>query len=537
VDMPLLVFFLLAELNRTSGFIDIPTAPQYEMPGLIGGSVMFSLPLYGEATDPADFDMAIKYGFGRGEVSLSMFTLTTYVASLKYLLVKEKDNVPAVFGGIDDISYSKWISSVGDRAGDEGFIEEYNYYIINGGRPWELLSAYVAVQKSIQPYFNLVLGIGRGRFIGYGPRSRIFNIDYFVLGDEYKIENHSGWAFGMFAGGSVKFPFGLEFIVEMDGRDGNVGIKYHHRYVSVCFAIAKCEHFWSPRPYSPRYTFGIEASNKFKFEAPRFGTIECVVQDITSKELLHNSVVEIKEVNKKYKAVGGIFTLSLPTGNYTITVSKPDYVDYIAKISVKSGTKSKFVFNLNKTAEVLAREAALRAKQENIRNYLEQGKIYLLENKLDPAKVAFEMVLSLDPDNTEAKEHLAQIEPKRAQLIAVYRAEAISRTRANDFAKAIESWQKVLSLDPDHSEAKRSIADLQNRIAAAKKPPTKPTKPIPTKAEIEALYNKGVNLFTAEKYHDALKIFKQVLALNPNHAGAKDYKERTEVRIKILEGG
>jgi hypothetical protein len=51
------------------------------------------------------------------------------------------------------------------------------------------------------------------------------------------------------------------------------------------------------------------------------------------------------------------------------------------------------------------------------------------------------------------------------------------------------------------------------------------------------LYKKGVTNFTAEKYSDALKIFNQVLAYNPNHTGAKDYKKRTEARLKVLRGG
>jgi tetratricopeptide (TPR) repeat protein len=140
------------------------------------------------------------------------------------------------------------------------------------------------------------------------------------------------------------------------------------------------------------------------------------------------------------------------------------------------------------------------------------------------------MVLSLDPSNSEATQFLAQIEPKRVQLIAAYAAEARSRTQKNELARAIEYWQKVLTLDANDSEAKRSIADLQTRIAATKKPPTKPKKI--TKVEIEALYKKGVSYFTAEKYDLALKLFKQVLAHDPNHAGAKDYKGRTEGTIK-----
>ena len=277
-------------------------------------------------------------------------------------------------------------------------------------------------------------------------------------------------------------------------------------------------------------------------EKPKTSTIECVVMDITTKELLQNSIIGITETNNKYTAVDGTLTLILAAGNYSMVITKADYIDYTAKLSLKPGSKSKLVFNLRKTEEVLKSEAAAREREKTIKNNLDQGKIYFLENKLDPAKIAFEMVLSLDPGNGEAKEYLTKIEPKRLELIATYTEEAKTRTNANDFAKAIEAWQKVLSLNSNNSEARSAIAELQNRIVALKKPPEppkpiEPPKPKITAAEIEVLYKKGISLFTAEKYDEALKIFKQVLAYDPKHTGAKDYKNRTEARIKALGGG
>jgi len=201
------------------------------------------------------------------------------------------------------------------------------------------------------------------------------------------------------------------------------------------------------------------------------------------------------------------------------------------------------VFKLKKTEEALREETAQQEKEQNIRNYMEQGKIYFSEDNLDEATAAFTMVLSLDPEYQEAKDFLDKIDPRRAELIAEYTEEAKSRTEANDFTKAIESWQKVLELDAKNAEAKDAIAKLQDRITAAKKPkPTKPTQPQPTKPkatkeEIEALYKKGVSYFTAENYDAALKLFKQIIALDPNHTGAKEYKKRTEARIKILNEG
>jgi len=547
--MAFLMLFLCGQLCHTSQFIDIPSAPQYDVPGMFGASIAFSVPFSTDdpipddlvEPDPADFTATLRYGFGgRTEVALSVYTLTTYSLSVAHLLARETERSPAFFAGLDDITYSTHVSTIG-RGDTVGFIEEKNYTLVNGGRPAELLSAYVAMQKKLGQYFNIVIGLGRGRFVGYGPRSHVFNTDFFVLGEDYKTEEHSPWAFGVFFGGSIRFPVGVELIAEMDGRDGNVGMKYHHRLGTLTLAIGKAEHFWSPAPYSPRFTAGVEVNNRAMLEKPDMGSIECVVRDVTTDEILTDATVTIKETNRRYTAADGTFLLELNPGTYTMTVSRTDYTEYLAKITVKPNVKSTLVFKLKKTQAALQREAAEQDRDASIRNYMEQGKIYLSEDNLSEAEAAFEMVLSLAPGHEDAVKYLADVELRRTELITEYAQEARARTQRKDYTGAITYWQKVLDLDPENSEARTELAAVQTKPAApAPKPkPKAPTQVTPKTAgqNIAELYNKGVSLFTQEKYDEALKIFKQVLALNPNHLEAQDYKGRTEARLKILRGG
>jgi tetratricopeptide (TPR) repeat protein len=549
--MLLIMVMLFTELTRTSGFIDIPTVPEYDMPGVFGGSMMLAIPWYSEnptgdsldAPDPMDFNMAFKYGFGKGELALSAYQLNTYAMSVSYLLKKEKGAAPALFCGVDDISYSPYVSTRG-IGGDKGFLDEVGYYRSPGGRVWELFSAYFAMQKTVAPFTNLVIGLGRGRFMGNSWRSHLFNTDLFITGSDYSTEKFSPWALGLFMGGSLRFPFGLEMSMEMDGRDANLGMKYRTSFVTATCALTKVEYLGNFRPFSPRMLFGLEASNKSVAGAPKIGSIECVIQDQTTKGLLTNAIIDIKEINKRYKATGGTFSLSLPMGNYTITATRADYVDYIAKISVKAAVKSKFVFNLKKTEEAMKRDLAFREREVRIAESLNQGKAYFAENNIVLAKKSFDAVIALDSANAEARDYLSRIELKKTELLAVYANEAKQRAKAKDYKKAIEYWQKVLELDAANAEATAAIADLNKQLAAA--PPKKPTTvtkpPVtpPKKAtaeEIAALYNKGVNYFSQGKYDEALKTFKQVLALDPNHKGAKDYKKRTETRLKAIKGG
>ena len=543
------VLTIFSYLAGTSGFINIPTVSQYELPGMLGGGFAYSRPFYTDDDDPndglepepADYNIYLRYGLaGRGEIALSMYTPSTYALAVSFTIKKEGKG-PALFCGIDNITYSKYVSSLG-KGDTVGFLEEIGYVTRGGGRPPEIFSAYLGMQKSFGDVFNVVLGIGRGRFVGYGERSHVLNTDIFVLGDDYTTEEHSSWAFGLFFGASLKFPFGLEFIGEVDGRDANIGIRYHNKYITPTFAITKIEHFGDRRPFSPRFALGLEATNRFAFDKPKAGTIEVVIRDVSTQELLTNAVVEVAEVNKRYFASGGTFSVSLPAGPYTMIVTKPDYVDYVAKVNIKSDTHSKLTFNMNKTEQALRLEAANRERENNIRNYLEQARIYMTENNLEQAKAAYEMALNLDPNNEQARTGLATVDLRRTQLIDYYANEAKKQTQAKSYARAIELWQEVLVLDPENAVAEQAITDLRKQQVATTKPPAQPskppqpTKPQVSKAEIAALFKKGVSLFANDRYDEALNVFKQVLALDPNHAGAKEYKARTEARIRILKG-
>ena len=253
---PILIIF--AYLAGTSGFINIPTVSHYDLPGMWGGGFAYSRPLYtgdedpndGLEPEPSDYNVFIRYGFaGRGEIALSMYTPSTYALAVSYTIKKEGRG-PAFFCGIDNITYSKHVSSLG-RGDTVGFLEETGYLTEGGGRPPEVFSAYLGMQKSFGEIFNVVLGLGRGRFVGYGERSHVLNTDLFVLGDDYQTEEHSAWAFGLFFGASLKFPFGLEFIGEIDGRDASIGIKYHNKYATPTIAVTKIEQLGDRRPFSP----------------------------------------------------------------------------------------------------------------------------------------------------------------------------------------------------------------------------------------------------------------------------------------------
>lgn len=53
-------------------------------------------------------------------------------------------------------------------------------------------------------------------------------------------------------------------------------------------------------------------------------------------------------------------------------------------------------------------------------------------------------------------------------------------------------------------------------------------------AQIQALYQEGIRLYTSEQYMDALKIWQKILRLDPSHSGAKRNLSKTAGKIEAL---
>jgi tetratricopeptide (TPR) repeat protein len=98
----------------------------------------------------------------------------------------------------------------------------------------------------------------------------------------------------------------------------------------------------------------------------------------------------------------------------------------------------------------------------------------LVAGHTDQAKSLAGQALSLDPGNARARKLLEQsgqapaapvnTEAARKQYYA-----GVEQYLAGDLASAIQTWKQVLKLDPEHLDAKRSLARAELELAALKK--------------------------------------------------------------------
>jgi hypothetical protein len=341
---------LNAEFNRTTGLIDIPTA--YILPAKVwkfsmNGSVRLGSENIWEKK-PADMDMTVSYGlYGKAEASLSMFTLKDYVLDLTYLLTDETDNVPAIAFGLQNLTYNRFITEVG--AGDklEETADQGDEYVADQRNGWgddetyprrnsEQFSIYFVMSKSFGSWGQYHLGIGRGRFVGYGSRSKYFNTDV------YSDTEHND-AVGIFWGAAFDFFQGFGPMIDFDGRDFNVGLQYRSPYFRISLAAVKLEHrLGGMQSLMPRFAFGGSATTQAVVEeraVKQVGVLAVKAWDKSTATPLKSVISfpgsDLGGIISSEKT--GSFKITLPAGIYVVRATVKGYYWKQKKVRIAPG--------------------------------------------------------------------------------------------------------------------------------------------------------------------------------------------------------
>ncbi len=204
-----ILFFSLTltsqRLERNS-YIDIPSASVNE--GLFV-NLNGNLPLSSDLDYGFDPNIGIEFGRSGMNLGLNWFAGNDFGLDLAYQFYKSK-NTSLAFG-IDNIAFSKYVSTLGS---DTTFMDE-----IYPSRPPEAWSLYLVGSRRFGKRFELTAGLGRGKYVGYGPRSGLPNTDIFYS------DKHENFAIGLILGLKYSVKEWLDILLEGDGRDINLGIK------------------------------------------------------------------------------------------------------------------------------------------------------------------------------------------------------------------------------------------------------------------------------------------------------------------------
>ena len=502
------------------GYIDLPTAHVSDgfFINLDGGYALAT-----GAQNNVDINGSIEYGIAGFVAGLKIYTEKTFCLDMAYQIMEQSGYIPAITIGIEDVTNKSYVSPLGET----GLTDEL--YL---PRPPEIASAYLVATEYLSDNIEMTFGLGRGRFVGYGPRSKYLNIDAFFD------EEHEDYAVGAFGGIKLSTPVGVSFIVETDGRDANAGLRYDAGIWKGTLSLDKIEHFFAGMDSlvnAPWLSLALSFSpvgggGGGSRTGTRIARLKLSLKDTESGAHIPGKVIVSKggvernfDILSTQKAI-----IKLDPGVYKITVFSAGYKMKTAEIPIKAGADMDFTISLSKVINPVVKQSMDLTKEAA--NYYKRG-------LLNQAKQKLEEALNLYPNNKQAKKGLQMVSDAFAENIGSLRTQARAKENAGDIRGAISIWEQVAALEENPSSTQAHIRTLRNRLTASTRrtparttPRTTTTSRAParktpslSKQQIADLYTKGLSAYFDGNYKEAIRYFEQVLRADPSHAQAKRY--------------
>ena len=98
--------------------------------------------------------------------------------------------------------------------------------------------------------------------------------------------------------------------------------------------------------------------------------------------------------------------------------------------------------------------------------------------------------------------------------------QAKSQYLSGEYIAAINAFDVILKKDPQNKEAQELLSMCKSNLSE----------------QVDEIFNRGIRLYTYEKYNLAIQEFDNILKVNPTHKGALEYKTKAQERLKALEG-
>lgn len=219
-------------------------------------------------------------------------------------------------------------------------------------------------------------------------------------------------------------------------------------------------------------------------------------------------------------------------GNYLVKIEKEGYKEITARLNISKG-KETFL------ARIYLKPLVLR--KETCEKYIKNAREYKEKGNYIEAKRNYELALNTFPNYPNLKYEYETFLNEFNTKIESFKAKAIDYEKRGDFQGAISSWQEVLKIDPENEEAKAKISELSEKMVRPKVVEKKPApekkveKPTYTKEDIEKMLNTAISEYNNKNYKKAKEILQKILAIDPNNAKTKEYLDKTERRLKLLE--
>ncbi len=135
---------------------------------------------------------------------------------------------------------------------------------------------------------------------------------------------------------------------------------------------------------------------------------------------------------------------------------------------------------------------------------------------------------------TRAEEERLLIQKTFDTRVQAMRKRAQEQEAAGDFAGAMAQWETVLEFVPDDPQAVAAASEARERLLAEQ---AAATRDVENQAVIRTRFAAGIDAFNESDFLGARTEWNAILAIDPQHAGALEYSQKTNLKIdEIVKG-
>jgi len=153
---------------------------------------------------------------------------------------------------------------------------------------------------------------------------------------------------------------------------------------------------------------------------------------------------------------------------------------------------------------------------DKAQRYMRLARDYFQNQKWESALAVLDSVLSISPNSASARELREKALSKISTEKILERAK--SEYLSGQYLTALEKFNDVLQRDPNNPDALELREQCQIRLNEL----------------VDDYFNRGIQLYTEEKYKEAIAEWEKVLNINPYHKGALEYKKKAKERLQAL---
>jgi tetratricopeptide (TPR) repeat protein len=161
---------------------------------------------------------------------------------------------------------------------------------------------------------------------------------------------------------------------------------------------------------------------------------------------------------------------------------------------------------------------------------LKQGVALMGQGQIGEAVKSLEAARELDPSRAEIQQILERAIEQFAmeeRIDDIYR-EGLTNLQAGQFTEALTKFLRVLAVDDGHAGAKAALAKAKDGLASGVGTPVPAGDP---RERARELFRAGVEAYKRADLREAVRVWKEVIELDPEHPRAAKYCEKALAQL------